>query len=387
MMGLDHVFTADTARARAAAFIGIWVTIIAVALAYPIEVRSAQAIIRAATVPLVVTGLAVLLAHVGSDDPGFGRLVAAGLAMLLVLQVVYRFLPYTLVLDTSLLLLTAAAFIPLWPGASDWLRGRPLLTVAVLAVIAGLFVHLYVDVTTMPSIIAIRPSIALPALRLLTAGATLMVVVSAARFRLFDRLGPSHAIVAAIAVIATQIAYYAIDASPHFSIRWMQASAVLLGSVVAARLMSGAAADRFALGRLAAVAIVPLVALQFARVYTTGYRGALPERTAFETAIARVQGRTVPAVYVRGDGLAVMYWRFYALKHRRPDLIGPAIVRQPFPLSRLTELPAGTLAIVNRTAQADVRINEMMRGGYVTGEALTARDGTPSYWVLERSER
>jgi 4-amino-4-deoxy-L-arabinose transferase-like glycosyltransferase len=387
MMGLDQVFTAETARARAIAFIAIWTTIIIVALAYPMEVHGRQAIVRAATVPLAVAGLAVLLTHVSADESGFSRRFAVGLAVLLVLQVVYRYVPESLVLNTAVLLLVVTALLPLWPGASERLRGRPALVVAMLAVIVGLFLHLYVEVTTTPSIAAIRPSIAVPMLRLLAAAATLMVLAALVRSRSLDRLGYSRAIIAAIVVMATQIAYYTIDASPHFSIRWLQASSVLLGSVIAARLVSGTGGDGFALGRLAAVAIVPLVALQFGRVYTTGYRSPLPERAAFENALSRVQGRAVPAVYIRGRTLPLMYWRFYASKHRRPDLLGEKIVRQPFPLSRLPELPPGSLAVVNRTPQADASIAEMMAGGLVTGEALTAFDGTPSFWVLERSER
>src|SRR5262249_31644929 len=150
------------------------------AIAYITEVYRAQAIIRAATVPLAVAGLAVVLAHINADDSGFGRLFAVGLAVLLVLRSVFRYAPDGLVLNASLLLLFATALLPLWPGASERLRGRPALVAGILAVIVGLFLHLYVDLTTAPAIAAIRPSIAVPLLRVLTAGATLAAIVAIA---------------------------------------------------------------------------------------------------------------------------------------------------------------------------------------------------------------
>ncbi len=308
MIGLEHVHAAATPRARAMAFVAAWASIIGLALVYRADLRDAQAIIRAATVPLAVAGLAAILKHVETQGFGFRQLATVGLPVLIALQIAYRILSYETVMSASVVLVSTVCLAPLWPPAFDRVGRRPSFAVAALALVAGLFVHVYVDYTNIRSIALIRPSISVAALRFLAACTAFAAVVWLVR-----RIGPDQAIrgrarIALVALVVTQLTYYYLDFFPDFAPRYVQAMVVLLGSVGLARLRGADDGARLTLGQITAAALIAVVATQFARVYVNDYTGTRPQRAAFETALTRAQGRVVPAVYPadRGTGSDVL---------------------------------------------------------------------------------
>jgi 4-amino-4-deoxy-L-arabinose transferase-like glycosyltransferase len=119
-------------------------------------------------------------------------------------------------------------------------------------------------------------------------------------------------------------------------------------------------ASRQRLWRFAAVGLIVLVPVQFMafyRDYLTDYRVRASGwfegniRGAVEQMIAQDGTQHVPAFYLADDiQWADYYWRLYAIKNRRDDLIGRAVVFEPKTVD-MRMLAPGTLLLVRCVAQ------------------------------------
>ena len=156
---------------------------------------------------------------------------------------------------------------------------------------------------------------------------------------------------------------------------------------------------RVAAAQLAVILLLALGAAQFP-LFWSDYFGAYRVRAsewlggniggALETIIACDARRPAPAVYfntlratsgiVDGrDPYMLAYWKFYAIKHGREDLVSRT---RPLEPSAVSTIPAGSFVLAN--------VGDRIADGLVAGGQLkpvaTIRelDGTPFFEVLER---
>src|SRR5262249_14381833 len=142
-----------------------------------------------------------------------------------------------------------------------------------------------------------------------------------------------------------------------------------------------------------------LAAVQFTSFAADYYgdfraRGVDPEgsvRFAFDAALERSSGRDLPAVYmgnVAPYGATPLYWQFYAVKHRREDLLPRTIMANESDRERVRNLPAGSLVITRSTTDVDAAVAAMMGSGDLRpADKLAGHDGAPPFWVVETDSR
>jgi 4-amino-4-deoxy-L-arabinose transferase-like glycosyltransferase len=334
-VGFDYLWSAANSLTRSMAFVVTWAVVIALAWMYHYELPLAQAIIRAATVPLAVAGLYVLVRAGGPFDAlGWPRLALIAIVLLSALQLSYWAVGYSLVAWTSLAVLAAAvAAMQRSALPSDCSAWRVLVVVA-LTVAASHFMHAYGDYSYGRRIGFVPATVIQLALGLTYAAcalATLAGVAAVLKRAGVERREPGRAAVfTGVAILVLQVTYFYINYFSDPRLRAIHALVVLAvaGSAVAA-LTGAAGASRFRLGQVAAVALFGLATLQFAYFYAdyfTRYRdhaGNLDTegnaRIAWETIIERAQHRSVPAIHlceVGPYGFADLYWTFYTIKAR-----------------------------------------------------------------------
>ena len=154
-------------------------------------------------------------------------------------------------------------------------------------------------------------------------------------------------------------------------------------------------AGRFELGRIATAAALALAALQFVQFWVAFVSGVdlhrqnsvgYAQRVVFETVIARVHHRPVPAMYLVNLGpFAELYWKFYGLKHERADLGSHVVVDDILAPERFSQLPPGSIAIVGSADPADPAVAQMRRSERVTADLIGGHGSEPAFWVLERA--
>jgi hypothetical protein len=119
-------------------------------------------------------------------------------------------------------------------------------------------------------------------------------------------------------------------------------------------------------------------------------------RLALETTLDRVGDRPVPGIYLarlrnESPGLGATYAKFYLLKKHRPDLVDRTAEGDEymgFEVDRVAALPPGSLVIVNPSTRNEQNIDRLTAAGDLKrDQLLTAPDGTPMFWILERTRR
>src|SRR5204862_7236412 len=129
------------------------------------------------------------------------------------------------------------------------------------------------------------------------------------------------------------------------------AVAAVTGVVGVALLARRHVAHRLQLGPIATVAACVLAAAHFT-AYLSSFHSSrfdgdaerFAARIAFERAIDLSDSGSVPAIHLVDLGpFGEQYWKFYALKHRRADLLARTATDSRS--DRLRDLPAGAIAI------------------------------------------
>ena len=391
ILGLEHLATATGQRARAFAFVAVWASVIGLAVSYHGSLRDGQAIARAGTVPLAVCGLAILL---GPATIGRARIAhAAGtvLLTLAILQIVYLSVPHEIVVAASVALIALVGAGPLWPGAIERLGRSPLVAVAWLAVVAGLFMHMYVDDSTLPWLPTRHMTATLVAARFAAASAVSLAALWCVRRINIEHLSRWRASAVLVAVAVASLAFYYMDYFADFPIRFAHAAGVLLLVAVVAQACRSGVAGRPTLAHITAAAFFSIAASQFAFAYpvinvtrrVTFDRS--PERAAFETVLARARERPIPVIYVGNvESMVGVYWRFVAITRGREDLLSRMIIDGRRTPDRIADLPVGSVALVSHTPEAAEVISHLVADGRVTGDILRIPGGAPRFWVLER---
>jgi hypothetical protein len=176
---------------------------------------------------------------------------------------------------------------------------------------------------------------------------------------------------------------------------------VFAAAMAGPALLAKSATARVGLGQLTIVALFGVASIQFAYFYVdyfTRYRVRSgnfdPEgnaRVAWETLVDRARHRSVPAIYlgnVGPYGFSDLYWRFYAIKHNREDLLARTISEVEFEPDRVRTLPAASLVVTSPSLRTDSAIERMFNSGELRDKTLIrAPDGASSFWILETGAR
>src|SRR5262245_2877721 len=290
-------------------------------------------------------------------------------------------------------------------GAKD--SGRVLIVTVMLALVASEFTFHYVDFG-IGRVGPVPASALLLVVRMAAAGLALIAacrVAQAARRAAdtsTDELVSSLAVVAALCV---QVAYFYVDVFTNPLLRFFHVALIVALAVGVAAWSKRNVSTGSRLGPLTAVCLFGLAALQFGYFYSDYFTSFQARgsgiavgnvRLALETAIDAADGKPVPAMYlarVRNEspGMGNLFARFYLLKKGRADLIDRTAEGDDymgFEADRVAALPPGSIVIVNPSSRSERTIDQMVAAGDLRRDRLLKTpDGTPMFWLLERTAR
>ena len=319
----------------------IFATAIALASWYHDFLPHAQALVRAASVPLAVTGLAVLAQPLAGERLPIVRAGLVSAAVLLSMHTVFFVAGQAT--TTGVLLMVGLAVATVLARAPERFSRDPLFTVALLAFITGQFMYLYVDYGQIRRVGPIPASALVLVLRLVFSSITLITVLGVVRTVLqtlwrpalagpqvrlkrghhvgFETLGRAW-------LIAIQLAYYRIDLFTDFRLRAIHVAVVVIAVVGLAALVRSLREARVTFGHIAIAGVFGLASIQFTTFYidyVTEFqaRGSAEVegnmKGAFESVIERTRERPAPDLY--GEAGAVLLRR--AVLEVLPDQTPP----------------------------------------------------------------
>ena len=422
---LQYVRSVDSVASRSAVVLSFAIPL-ALASWYHDFLPHAQAIVRAATVPLAVAGLAVLLQRLVPDRLTVRRLALIAGPVLLVTHFAYYVVDHATII--GIVVMAALALAAIAAPRAEPFAENPTAAVVLLALVTGQFMYLYVDYGAIGRVGPIPASALVMALRLLFASIALGAVAIAVR--LFARpstrrepqsrpeqrrgatssrrgtldsvrgepIEPRATLWLAVLVVGTQLAYYAVDAFTDYRLRAVHVAIVVTATVALAILMRWHGDRRASFGRIAMAGLCGLVLIQFATFHRDYFgefqaRGSADVegnmRGAFESVIERTRQQQVPAIYLGKIGpyyYGELFWKFYLIKHHREDLLARTVADMEFKPERVRTLPPGSLVITSPTRQIDVEIDQLTAAAVVKDkQLLKAPDGAPIFWILETS--
>ena len=402
ILGLQHLLTTGSLRGATVAFVATWIVSIGLAAAFHAELPLAQAFIRASSVPLAVAALVLLLRRQSFVDRSSVRgLAVVALVTLVSIQIGYYLLGYELVAWLSAAMLAVGAFVL----RNDLTAGPGVaasLVIVVLATVSSHFMYAYADYSSIHRVRFIPASAILVAVRCVYAALALVAILGVVR--LLSMIHADHldsrrvAIAAAIATLASLVAYFYIDGFVDGRLRLIHAAVVVATTAASGALLARTTGrTRAVLGQLTVVAVLAIVSIQFAYFsidYFTRYRdrsGNLePEgnaRVVWETVIAQAAHRSIPAVHlaqVGPYGFSDLYWTFYAIKHNRQDLLARTTSDVELRPDGLASLPDGSLVVTGFSPQSDAVIDRLLASGALRHKTLvTAPDNRSTFWILE----
>jgi hypothetical protein len=407
--GLHYIWSGDTPGLRRIAFVAAWGTVIGLAALYYNDVPRAQAVVRAATVPLAIVGLATLCSDVPFERLSVSKMAFVSVATIAIMHAVY--VVSNQATPVGVALLVAISGLALVDRPPAFVR-EPTTAVAVLALVIGHFMFNYVDYASLGRVAFLPASAAILAARMTASLLAVGAAIAIARIaRPSPRSGRAElenargepvepraanwrlATAACAALVIIQLAYYAIDTFDDYRWRSLQAVVVVAAAAGLAAMIRGGRETRVALGPLAAAGLLTMAVVQFAPFhadYMTGFRargntGPVSSKPAFQALIDRAHGTSTPAIYLGWPyALGELYWRFYALENRREDLLARTIPELDFKPDRIKALPRGSLVITTPSPVIDAEIDGMMaRGEIRTRDLLRDVHGTPTFWILE----
>ena len=163
VVGLEYVWTAEPVRMRRIAFVAVWTSVIGLAAMFYQDLPHAQAVIRAATVPLAITGLAALFGDVPFERLSVSRMAIVSVAAIAIMHAVY--VVSNQATPVGVALLVAVSAMTLLDRPPGFVR-EPLVAVAVLALVIGHFMFNYVDYAQLGRIAFVPASVVILAARM-----------------------------------------------------------------------------------------------------------------------------------------------------------------------------------------------------------------------------
>jgi len=392
-IGLQYIGNAESEPRQRIAFALVWTTVIALALGYYNDIPRAQAAVRAATVPLALAGLAMLFGDVPFERISFPRALAVAAIALLVMHAAYVVSNQSM--PVGIALLAVIGFAVLTTRAPAALITQPYTAVALLALVAGHFMFNYVDYAQIQRAGSIPASALILSARLIASFTATTVAILLARIARNNARGepvaPRATFILA-AVIALQLAYFAIDWFTDYRLRIVQVVAVMTAGIGVAMLVRRGGVRSY-LGPITAAAVLTIAVAQFVPFYAdyfTGFRargnsGQVSARPAFDALLRRAGDTSSPTIYLGWPyALGELYWRFYLIEKHREDLLAHTVPDLDFKPERIQALPSGSLVLTTASPTMDAQIDAMANRGDVTKRDLIRDvDGTPAFWILE----
>jgi 4-amino-4-deoxy-L-arabinose transferase-like glycosyltransferase len=342
--GLDWVWS-PSSLVRRTVFVLVCVATVLLSVQYRPQLPLAQAYIRAATLPLIILAIAIVL----------GRL---------------RF-------ETA---------------------PRQPVTFAVLGLVAITFVYFYVDflfarrMGPVPATVIAWLSRALAAL-----GVALLAWLCASWLSNTGRVRWWSVV---LTVAALELAYFYVDRSTAFLPRFAHVALVASGVLAVAWYLKNTAIVPQRLGELVTVALLAIGSIQFAQFYRD-YWGAYRERRAsahegstllaFDAVLERADLSEVPALYLanpmeRAD-VRDIFWKFAVLRHHRESIFAKTISEPGVVIDaeRANRLAAHSIVL---SGAGDANAQTLIDQGHLRVEQIvTAADGIPTAWILRRTDR
>jgi 4-amino-4-deoxy-L-arabinose transferase-like glycosyltransferase len=341
--GIDWIASAAFVTRRVA-FVAAFLFVAYVSIRYRPQLPLAQAYVRAATLPLMVLAIGVLL-----DLAGAAR------------------------------------------------RGRRWRSAAAIGLISLLFVYFYMDFLFVRRAGVVPATVIAWGYRALCAAGIGILGVSltaAGRWPQFVRAPGIN-----LALFALTVGYFFIDRSTAFGPRYAHVAVIAAGTIA----LGSQLRRRIAGGRLmnaAAAGLLAIGALQFAmfeRDYLGDYRIRRASEAegsvliAMDAVLDRQEIDNVPAIYLAAPlerpDVRDQFWAFALIKHRRPEL-AQRTVSEPardIDFAHAAALPPNSLAIAGTSPAAAMVIERLIAEGVMTSEArIVAADGVPIASVLRR---
>jgi hypothetical protein len=329
------------------AFVAVFLFIAYLCVSYRPQLPMAQAYIRAATLPILLAALAVL----------FGRSASA---------------------------------------PRDERRWQWWLVSALVAV--G-YVYFYVDVPFVHRVGAVPATVIIWLYRAACVSAIALLTFLLTRLPTFPQKARGFGV--ALGTFVLTVAYFDIDRFTEFGPRFLRVAMIATGTIVLASQWRDAALTRQQLGRLAAVGILAMTAIQFAifhRDYRSNYRmrragaeeGAVMR--AFDAVLGRPDIDGVPAIYLadpmeRPD-VRDVFWRFALLKHGRAQWLERTVSERDHEVNpaRVIAMPPSSLVVTGAAAESTNIVDQLVAQGVVRKEQqIVATDGRAIAWILRRS--
>jgi 4-amino-4-deoxy-L-arabinose transferase-like glycosyltransferase len=399
VLGVEQLARPGPERPRRFAIVVTFGAVIALAVWYHDVLPQAQALVRAATVPLALTGFAAVLTSGGFRQLPPFRLAVVSITTLVVMHAVYLFAHVSTTVAVALLVLLV--LIGLVFDSSRAMDRRPALAIVLLTLAVGHFMFEYVDYGAVHRVGAIPATLVILGLRLVASAATVAAILVAARAirdDAGDRLNIGTVLLILVTgIILVQVAYFAVDRFTDFRVRIVQCALIVVTAAAVVRVVRPGRSTRAGFNAVAIAAVCGLIVIRFSAFHADYFgdfqaRGSVDQegnvRAPYERAIDRASSGSVPAIYLGRIGPYAggdLYWRFYLLQHRQLHLLERTVVALDFVPERIRALPAGSIAITSPTRQDDVVIDAMAAAGELRGrELIKAPDGSPIFWLLTR---
>jgi hypothetical protein len=378
--GLQYSQGAETPSAERWAVAVAWGAIILLAVIFKRQLPGGQALVRAATVPLAVTGLAAVVNLAPRQRaPLLWIAVCAGLVIGLLHRTYLIFINIEPIAIGALVALSAATLLT--PMAQDTSRAS-LVSTTVLAVVVTYFLDTYLEYRDIHRIAPILSVV------LMATAIAIGSAVMRARDSRFNQ--PLLALMVTAGIVGAQLLYFGIDVFTDYRLRFVQGTLLLALVVAVAALVRR---HHIGVSQIATAGFIGIAVIQFTIFYAdhVGRHGGRisgesegSERIAFEAVIDHARGQSIPAVYLGWSGaLTPLYWRFYAIKHHREDLLPRLIPAGEFNGEQIRRLPDGSVVVAKPSEQVDRQIDRMLAAGELAGrERLLAPDGTEAFWIM-----
>jgi hypothetical protein len=378
VLGLRQVSGVDTRGARLG-IVAIFAVAIVLAAWYHDFLPHAQGLVRAATVPLAVIGLSAVALPLARQRLSLGAAIVSGV-VLVAMHAAYFAADYATA--TAVVMMALLALAAIYDRTPERFSREPLWTAALIALVTGLFMYLYVDYGQIRRVGPIPASALVMGLRLAVASSALAAVVLVARFVGSDPVASGssqtssprerghHVGFETAGLVAAQVAYYGIDAFTDYRLRAVHAAVVVIAVIGLAALLRRAREAGVNFGHVAIAGVFGLASIQFATFYVdyvTEFqaRGSAEVegnmKVPFELVIDRTADRPAPAIYLGRLGpyyYGELFWKFYLIKHGREDLLARTIADGEFKPDRVRALPSGSLVITSPTREIDSQIED-----------------------------
>jgi hypothetical protein len=310
---LQYVRTVDSVASRSAVVLAFAIPLI-LASWYHDFLPHAQAIVRAATVPLAVAGLAVVLQGLDAAHLSYRRLAFIAGPVLLATHLAYYIVNHATIV--GMVVIAALALAAIAAPRAERFAEHPRAAVVLLALVTGQFMYLYVDYGAIGRVGPIPASALVMALRLVFASIAIGAVALVVRLQAskpvasgFSRTsgppkGGPHVGFEAVFLVATQLAYYTVDTFTDYRLRAVHVAIVITTTVALAILMRGHGDRREAFGRIAMAGLFGLMLIQFATFHRDYFgefqaRGSADVEGNMRGAFESVIERTSPAAGAR----------------------------------------------------------------------------------------